>query len=71
MSTPLCHIQVPQAPLQSLVNLLWYYEGYEVPHEKERLLPDGSISIVFNLLEDVTRLYDRDNPNLNHVPMLH
>ena len=62
MSTPLCHIHVPQAPLKSLVNVLWYYEGYEVPHEKERLLPDGSISIVFNLQDDVTRLYDRDNP---------
>jgi len=49
---------VPGPPLSDFVALLWLYEGYQQPHKKERLLPDGSMELVVNLNEDQTRLYD-------------
>jgi AraC-like DNA-binding protein len=50
---------IPRPPLSDFVGLFWFYEGYRQPHKKERLLPDGSMELVFNLQEDQTRLYDR------------
>jgi AraC-like DNA-binding protein len=49
---------VPAPPLSEFVELLWLYEGYQQPHKKERLLPDGSMELVVNLNEDLTRVYD-------------
>jgi len=49
---------IPAPPLSEFVGLLWLYEGYQQPHKKERLLPDGSMELVVNLNEDRTRLYD-------------
>ena len=52
----------PPPPLGQFVDIIWLYEGYARPaHAKERLLPDGSIEMVFNLAEDKIRLYDREN----------
>jgi hypothetical protein len=52
----------PPPPLGHFVELLWLYEGFARPaHEKERLLPDGSVELVFNLAEDKIRVYDREN----------
>jgi AraC-like DNA-binding protein len=48
---------IPAPPLSDFVDQLWYYEGYSQPHAKERLLPDGSIELIFNLTEDQTRVY--------------
>ena len=52
------HHCVPGPPLAEFVELLWLYEGYQQPHAKERLLPDGSMELVVNLNEDLTRVYD-------------
>jgi AraC-like DNA-binding protein len=49
---------IPAPPLSEFVGLLWLYEGYRQPHQKERLLPDGSMELVINLNEDQTRAYD-------------
>lgn len=49
----------PPPPLADFVALFWVYEGYQQPHEKERLLPDGSMELVINLRENRTRVYDR------------
>jgi AraC-like DNA-binding protein len=52
----------PPLPLGQFVDVIWLYEGSTLPtHEKERLLPDGSTELVFNLAEDKIRLYDREN----------
>jgi len=52
----------PAPPLGDFVQWLWLYEGFARPaHERERLLPDGSVEVVFNLAEDKIRLYDREN----------
>jgi AraC-like DNA-binding protein len=48
----------PAPPLSDFVALLWLYEGYRQPHAKERLLPDGSMELVVNLNDDLTRVYD-------------
>ena len=53
---------IPRPPLSHFVDVLWLYEGYSQPHDKERLLPDGSMELVINLNEDQTRVYDRHNP---------
>lgn len=53
----------PPPPLSRFVELLWYYEEAPKPHQKERLMPDGCISLVINLQEDQIRLYDADEVN--------
>ncbi len=52
----------PSQPLSDFVDVLWLYEGYEVSHEKERLMPDGSVELVINLAEDCIRNYDSRDP---------
>lgn len=54
---------IPQPPLSNFVALLWLYEGYSQPHDKERLLPDGSMELVVNLKDDQARVYDRRDPS--------
>jgi AraC-like DNA-binding protein len=53
----------PGPPLSKFVELFWLYEGYSQPHAKERIMPDGSMQVVVNLLEDELRTYDPENPN--------
>jgi len=57
---PNLHVK-PGLPLSRFVELLWYYENAPQPHQKERLMPDGCITLIINLLEDETRLYDPDD----------
>ncbi len=52
----------PAPPLSEFVELLWLYEGYDCAHEKERLLPDGTVELVINLREDRIPIYDPRNP---------
>jgi AraC-like DNA-binding protein len=58
---------VPGQPLAQFVNLLWLYEGYTQPHNKERVLPTGEMQIVINLLEDRSRMYDPDDTDRCHT----
>ena len=48
----------PTAPLSSFVECLWYSEGAPRTHARERLLPNGEVSIIFNLYDDPIRIYD-------------
>lgn len=57
----------PSAPLSDFVGVLWLYEGYEVSHEKERLLPDGGVELVVNLAEDLIRVFDPRDPSKFHT----
>lgn len=52
----------PDPPLASFVECFWYWEGAPKLHARERLLPNGEATIVFNLREDEIRLYDADDP---------
>jgi AraC-like DNA-binding protein len=49
----------PPPPLGHFVELLWLYEGFRPAHSKERLLPTGTIEIVFDLREDRILTYGR------------
>ena len=53
---------IPGPPLSRFVELLWYYENAPQPHQKERLMPDGCISLVINLFEDVTAHVINEDP---------
>lgn len=57
MSLMRSYTKIPAPPLSEFVDLLWLYEGYRQPHQKERLLPDGSMELVVNLNEDIVRVY--------------
>jgi AraC-like DNA-binding protein len=46
-------------PLGHFVDLLWLYEGVRPAHSKERLLPTGTVEIVFDLREDHILTYGR------------
>lgn len=49
---------IPRPPLSKFVELLWHYEGGDPPHEKERVLPTGTMEMVINLRDDPLRVYD-------------
>lgn len=42
---------IPRPPLSEFIKVLWYWDGDRQPHTHERLLPDGSMTIAFNLGE--------------------
>ncbi|HEY6970020.1 MAG TPA: helix-turn-helix domain-containing protein, partial [Candidatus Angelobacter sp.] len=49
------------SPLSALVKCFWYWEGAPTTHNKERLMPTGEPTIVFNLLDGPIRMYDADD----------
>lgn len=52
---------IPGPPLGRLVESLWLYEGDNLPHGKERVLPDGAMNLIINLREDKLRVYCRQD----------
>jgi hypothetical protein len=57
---------IPQPPLSEFVELLWYYEADEPPHEKKQkecVLPTGTMEMVINLRDDALRVYDGRKPD--------
>ncbi|HKV10385.1 MAG TPA: DUF6597 domain-containing transcriptional factor, partial [Thermoanaerobaculia bacterium] len=51
----------PQPPLSWFVDLLWLYEGGQTPHARERLLPTGTVEVVFSFEEEPMRVFDRED----------
>lgn len=51
---------IPRGRLSEFVSLFWYWDGYVQPHRRERLLPDGSMCIVFSFA-DAIRTGEREN----------
>jgi AraC-like DNA-binding protein len=50
---------VPPAPLASYVEHLWHLS--DAPgHERERIIPNGTLELVINLQEDEIRVYDAE-----------
>lgn len=52
----------PAPPLSHFIELLWYYEGLTSPHQREKLLPDGSMELVIDLTEVPKKLHDSASP---------
>jgi AraC-like DNA-binding protein len=48
----------PGPPLRQFVHNFWCYEGYASPFPRERIFPDGTFKVVFNLQDDEFRIYD-------------
>lgn len=51
----------PVPPLGHFIDHMWFFDGYDVDHEMERLLPDATMEIVINLRPEPKRLFNRDN----------
>jgi AraC-like DNA-binding protein len=49
---------VPKRPLREFIHNFWCYEGYASPYPNERIFPDGTFKLVFNLHDDEFRIYD-------------
>lgn len=47
------HYRVPRGALRQFVDLLWLYEGYVLPHARERLLPTATTELVIDLRASV------------------
>jgi AraC-like DNA-binding protein len=47
--------QQPSPPLASYVEKLWYCDGYQGVHRKERVLPNGKFQLVISLAEGPLR----------------
>jgi AraC-like DNA-binding protein len=54
---------IPGPPLSDFIELMWFGDDYIVPHALERVLPTGDMSLIINLYEDRTRVYDSQNPS--------
>lgn len=53
---------IPAAPLSDFIHDLWLYEDYlPSSHTNERILPSGTIEMVFNLQERELRIYEPGN----------
>jgi AraC-like DNA-binding protein len=50
---------VPAYPLGQFIEWLWFYEGFYPDHDKERVLPEGSLELVIDLQAGPKRLFDR------------
>jgi AraC-like DNA-binding protein len=65
----LAYSYIPQPPLADFVNLFWFYERPALPHARERLLPTGTVELVFNLRDDSLRVCDGQAPDrCQHFP---
>src|SRR5882724_5544771 len=56
------HHHIPCEPLSHFISLMWFGDDYVVPHSLERVLPTGEMSLIINLWEDRTRVYDANDP---------
>ena len=54
---------IPGPPLCEFIELMWFGDDYIVPHALERVLPTGDMSLIINLYEDRTRVYDSQYPS--------
>jgi AraC-like DNA-binding protein len=53
-------LRAPRAELADFIEKLWLVEAPAQPHARERILPDGSMTLVLNLADDEVRLYAPD-----------
>ena len=51
---------VPKPPLSKHVQLLWYFENYTPAAKRERLLPTGTVELVFDLSSAHSRIFKDD-----------
>jgi AraC-like DNA-binding protein len=55
----LARVYIPGPPLADFVEVLWLCQGLQPTHEKERIMPTGSMGLLINLNEGSLSVYDR------------
>ena len=61
-------IHIPASPLSDYVHTFWAWEGYNPPHDKERILPHGTMELVINLNDEPFCVYDpEDDYQATHI----
>jgi len=56
------HVSIaPTAPLAEFIERFWYSSDAP-PHQKVRIVPNGTMELVFNLDEDELGIYDTEQP---------
>src|SRR6201993_2887367 len=55
------HTRRPKPELSHFVETLWFYEGLETDHTKEKLLPDASMELVIDLSDGPKKLYNNSD----------
>jgi AraC-like DNA-binding protein len=60
----LFYVHRPAAPLDRFVESLWYWNGPQPAHAKDRLIPSGAGSLIVNLAEDEVRNYSGANDDV-------
>jgi AraC-like DNA-binding protein len=50
----------PIPPLSKFVDSFWLYEGHQLEHKTERILPTGTLELVINLRQNELRFYDAE-----------
>jgi len=53
-------VRPPSRPLAPFVSALWYFEGHDLLHTRERVLPTGALQLLVNLEEDELRWWEGD-----------
>src|SRR5437762_696233 len=48
----------PGPQLSRYVDWFWFYEGLSLSHAMERVLPDGSMELIFNLRDEPRHVFD-------------
>ncbi len=56
------HHHIPSPPLSHFISMVWFGDDYVVPHALERVLPTGEMSLIINLWENRTRVYNSEDP---------
>jgi AraC-like DNA-binding protein len=49
---------IPGPPLADFVDWFWFYADLTPPHRLERVLPDGSMELIFNLRDEARHVFD-------------
>jgi len=49
---------VPRPPLNQFIEFLWFHEGINPDYPLERVLPDGSMELIFNLRDENRHVFD-------------
>ena len=57
IAPPRIYTRKPSGPLAPFVESIWYFTSDRFAHERERILPSGSMQLLVNLDEDEIRTY--------------
>jgi AraC-like DNA-binding protein len=57
------HSYIPRPPLCDFIEDIRLYENYAGKHVRERILPSGTLAMIFNLRDDELRIYHPSDPS--------